>query len=210
MQSGLSPSLEALVAELGKLPGIGRKTALRLGLHLLVQGGRIRELAAALGTAADQCRCCERCGNLSEAELCGICQNPARDSGVVCVVEQVPDLLAIERAGEYRGVYHVLGGALSPLDGVGPERLRVAELERRVRGGQLREVILATSTTVEGDATALYLQRRLEGLGAAGVEPSGAELRLSRLARGMPAGGSLEMFDQLTLTRALDGRERLR
>lgn len=197
--TGLGPSLENLVAELGKLPGIGRKTALRLGLHLLLQGGRVRELAAALEAAAARCRFCERCGHLSEGELCGVCANPARDAGVICVVEQVPDLLAIERGGEYRGVYHVLGGALSPLDGVGPERLRLAQLEERLRAGGVRELILATSTTVEGDATALYLQRRLEGRG----------VTLSRLARGMPAGGSLEMFDQLTLARALEGRERL-
>jgi recombination protein RecR len=188
------------VAELGRLPGIGRKTALRLGLHLLLQGGRVRELAAALVRAADQCRFCVRCGNLSEDESCALCASPARDQGLVCVVEQVPDLLAFERGGEYRGLYHVLGGALSPLDGVGPERLRIAELEQRLRSEGVREVILATSTTVEGDATALYLQRRLEDL----------DIRLSRLARGMPAGGSLEMFDQLTLARALDGRERLK
>jgi len=205
MNSALSPSLEALVAELGRLPGIGRKTALRLGLHLLLQGGRVRELAAALETAADQCRACARCGNLGEEELCAICRSPARDAGLLCVVEQVPDLLAVERAGEYRGVYHVLGGALSPLDGVGPAQLRIAELERRVAQGEVREVILATSTTVEGDATALYLQQRLERAGGA----EGAAPRLSRLARGMPAGGSLEMFDQLTLARALDGRQRL-
>ncbi len=195
----LSPSLEALVAELGKLPGIGRKTALRLGLHLLLQAGRTRELAAALLRAAEHCRFCQKCGNLGEDELCPICRNPARDAGLICVVEQVPDLLAIERVGEYRGVYHVLGGVLSPLDGVGPEQLRLAELERRVGGGPVREVVLATSATVEGDATALYLQRLLQG----------GALRISRLARGLPSGGSLESADQLTLARALDGRERL-
>jgi recombination protein RecR len=195
----LSPSLEILVAELGKLPGIGRKTALRLGLHLLLRGGRTRELAAALLTAAEHCRFCQRCGNLGEEELCAICQNPSRDAQLICVVEQVPDLLAIERMAEFRGVYHVLGGALSPLDGVGPEQLRVADLLQRVSAGGVREIVLATSATVEGDTTALFLQRQL----------SSAGLRISRLARGLPSGGSLESADQLTLARALDGRERL-
>ncbi len=198
--TGLSPSLECLVNELGKLPGIGRKTALRLGLHLLMQGGRLKDLSQALLQAAEQVRFCSRCGHLCEDELCELCRNPARDAGLICVVEQVPDLLAFERGGEYRGLYHVLGGALSPLDGIGPERLRVAELEARVAREAPREVILATSTTVEGDATALYLQRRLGGREG---------LKLSRLARGMPAGGSLEMFDQLTLSRALDHRASL-
>lgn len=195
----LSPRLEALVAELGKLPGIGRKTALRLGLHLLLQQGRTRELATVLVAAAEHCRFCRLCGNLGEEELCSICANPQRDAGLICVVEQVPDLLAIERVGEFRGVFHVLGGVLSPLDGVGPEQIRIAELERRVSTGEVREVVLATGATVEGDATALYLQRRLQG----------ADLRISRLARGLPSGGSLESADQLTLARALDGRERL-
>jgi recombination protein RecR len=195
---GLTPRLESLVAELGKLPGIGRKTALRLGLHLLLKENRARDLAGALVSAADGCRFCVVCGNLSEEERCPVCANPARDNGLLCVVEQVPDLLAIERVGGYRGVYHVLGGLLSPLDGVGPEHLRMAELERRVASGEVREVVLATGATVEGDATALYLQRRLQG-----------KTRLSRLARGLPSGGSLETADALTLSRALDGRESL-
>jgi recombination protein RecR len=165
-----------------------------------MQGGRLKDLSQALLQAAEQVRFCSRCGHLCEDELCELCRNPARDAGLICVVEQVPDLLAFERGGEYRGLYHVLGGALSPLDGIGPERLRVAELEARVAREAPREVILATSTTVEGDATALYLQRRLGGREG---------LKLSRLARGMPAGGSLEMFDQLTLSRALDHRESL-
>lgn len=195
---GLTPRLEALVAELGKLPGIGRKTALRLGLHLLLKDNRALDLAGALLAAAEGCRFCAVCGNLSEEERCPVCANPARDAGLLCVVEQVPDLLAIERLGGFRGVYHVLGGLLSPLDGVGPEQLRLVELERRVAEGGVREVVLALAATVEGDATALYLQRHLQG-----------RTRLSRLARGLPSGGSLETADALTLSRALDGRETL-
>lgn len=202
MQNHLPPSLERLVQELGKWPGIGRKTALRLGMHLLGRGPQeMRELGTILLQVAERSRFCSRCGNVSEEEFCGICLAASRDQGTVCVVEQLGDLMAIERSGEYRGVYHVLGGVLSPLDGVGPEDLRIQQLTDRLREGVIGELILALNPTVEGDATALYLQHRLESMPA---------VKLSRLARGIPMGGSLDFLDQLTLGRALDGRESMR
>lgn len=197
---GLPPSLEALVAAFARLPGVGRKTALRLAMHSL-GGGResALDLSRALAEAIERSRFCERCGHLcEEEELCAICRNPSRDGGLVCVVETLADLLAIERGGDYRGVYHVLGGALSPLDGVGPAQLRIERLERRLAEEPIRELLLATNSTVEGDATALYLQRVLRG-----------RVSLSRLARGVPSGGQLDYVDDLTLSRAIDGREHL-
>ncbi len=195
----LTPAMEALVAEFARLPGIGRKTALRLALHSLGHREEAAALAGALKRLAEECRFCKDCGNLSEEELCAVCSNPRRDAGLICVVESLPDLLAVERSGDYRGLYHILGGALSPLDGIGPRDLRIAELERRVAGGTVRELLLATNGTVEGDATALYLVERLRG----------ADIAISRLARGVPMGGSLDFIDRLTLSRAIDGREKL-
>lgn len=192
--------METLVTEFARLPGIGRKTALRLALFCLQQGGeRALGLARALEQVQANSRFCEDCGNLSEQPLCGICSNPRRDQGLVCVVETLQDLLAVERAGEYRGLYHILGGALSPLDGIGPEQLSIRRLGQRLARGGIRELILATNSTVEGDATVLYLQREFQHL----------PVRLSRLARGVPIGGSLDYIDTLTLARALDGRETL-
>lgn len=202
MHAHLPPSLERLIQELGKWPGIGRKTAQRLGMHLLARGpAELNELAGVLRLVAERTRSCEICGNVSEGERCTICSSPARDGSLVCVVEQLGDLLAVERSGEFRGRYHILGGVLSPLDGVGPEDLRIRQLEERVGAGEVQELILALNPTVEGDATVLYLQQRLQGH---------AGLRLSRLARGIPMGGSLDYLDQLTLGRALSGRESMR
>jgi recombination protein RecR len=197
--AALTQGMESLVAEFAKLPGVGRKTAFRLALHLLTKGkDKALALSLALQVAVDSTRFCDRCGNLCEEELCLICQNPARDAQVICVVEQLQDLLAIERAGEFRGHYHVLGGVLSPLDGVGPDQLRLDSLAKRVSEGT-GEVILATNSTVEGDATALYIQRLLKA----------SSWHLSRLARGLPMGGQLDYVDQLTLARALEGREKV-
>jgi recombination protein RecR len=198
--AALPPSLEALVAAFARLPGIGRKTALRLAMHSLGSGREgAGQLARSLDAALGGCRPCRRCGHLCEGEdLCSVCRNPARDAGLVCVVESLADLLAVERSGEYRGIYHVLGGALSPLDGIGPGELRIAGLERRLEEEPIRELLLATSSTVEGDATALYLQRLFRG-----------RVQLSRLARGVPSGGQLDYVDDLTLARAIDGRETL-
>ncbi len=194
-------AIEELVAELAKLPGIGRKTAQRLTFFLLKQpreeAARLARAVAALG---DRVRACTRCGNLTEADPCAICADPRRDQGTVCVVEEASDVLAIERSGEYRGVYHVLGGRLSPLDGVGPDQLNVAGLVQRVHnGGGVREVILATNPSVEGEATAHYLERivRESGVG------------ISRLARGLPVGSELEYADGETIAQAISARRPL-
>jgi recombination protein RecR len=194
-------AIEELVAEFAKLPGIGRKTAQRLTYFLLKQpreeAARLARAVAALG---ERVRACSRCGNLTEADPCGICADPRRDQGMVCVVEEASDVLAIERAGEYRGVYHVLGGRLSPLDGVGPEQLNIAALVMRVEnGGNVREVILATNPSVEGEATAHYLERLVSGPGVG----------VSRLARGLPVGSELEYADGETIAQAIAARRPL-
>lgn len=188
-------AIEELVGEFAKLPGIGRKTAQRLTYFLLKQpreeSARLARAVAALG---ERVRACTRCGNLTEADPCAICADPRRDGALICVVEEASDVAAIERAGEYRGLYHVLGGRLSPLDGVGPDQLSVAPLTERVRNGSgVREVILATNASVEGEATAHYLERALR--------PHG--VTVSRLARGLPAGSELEYADDETITQAI-------
>lgn len=195
-------AIDDLASELAKLPGIGRKTALRLTYHLLKQAPeQSRRLAHALTTLADRVRPCARCFNLTEDDECAICRDPRRDAALLCAVEEPSDIGAIERAGEYRGRYHVLGGRLSPLDGVGPEDLRIGELVARVREGGIREVILATNPSLEGEATALYLQRQLAGLGG--------EVRVTRIARGLPVGGDLEYADGVTIAQALSARREM-
>jgi len=194
-------AIDDLAAELAKLPGIGRKTALRLTYHLLKQSPeQSRRLAHALETLSERVRPCARCFNLSEEELCSICRDTRRDASVICVVEESSDIGAIERSGEFRGVYHVLGGRLSPLDGVGPEQLTVSALmERAVVGAgsaSVREVILATNPSLEGEATALYLQRQLAAY----------PLTVTRIARGLPVGGDLEYADGVTIAQALAAR----
>jgi recombination protein RecR len=192
----LSPSVDNLVAQLTRLPGIGTRTAQRLAFHLLATG---REEALALSTAIEEVkervRFCRECGNLTEEETCAICRDPRRDRTVVCVVEQPVDVVSLERTHEYRGLYHVLGGALSPLDGVEPSDLRIAELLRRVEAGDVTEVVLATNPTMTGEATAAYLADRLRD-----------RVRVTRLASGLPVGGDLEYADEVTLGRALSGR----
>lgn len=190
-------AIDDLATEFARLPGIGRKTALRLTYHLLKQKPeQSRRLADALATLSDRIHPCERCFNLTEAPLCAICADPRRDQATVCAVEEASDIMAIERAGEFRGTYHVLGGRLSPLDGVGPEDLTVAQLVRRVSDASVREVIVATNPSLEGEATALYVQRQLV---AAGV-------RVTRIARGLPVGGDLEYADGVTIAQALAAR----
>lgn len=190
-------AIDDLSTELARLPGIGKKTALRLTYHLLKQPReRSRRLAQALEVLADRVHPCPRCFNLTEAELCGICADPRRDASVICAVEEASDIGAIERSGEYRGVYHVLGGRLSPLDGVTASDLSVPQLTERVSGGEVREVIVATNPSVEGEATALYLQQLLA--------PSG--VRVTRIARGLPVGGDLEYADGVTIAQALVAR----
>lgn len=190
-------AIDDLAAELAKLPGIGRKTALRLTYHLLKQPPeQSRRLAHALATLTERVRPCTSCFNLTEEELCSICRDPRRDRTVICAVEQSSDIGAIERAGEFRGVYHVLGGRLSPLDGVGPEDLTVDQLVRRASEGDTREVIIATNPSLEGEATALYLQRQLSAL----------PVTVTRIARGLPVGGDLEYADGVTIAQALAAR----
>lgn len=193
-------AIDDLASELAKLPGIGRKTALRLTYHLLRQPAeQSRRLAERLLTLGERVRPCARCFNLTEEELCEICRDPRRDQTVVCAVEEASDIGAIERAGEYRGLYHVLGGRLSPLDGIGPEDLTIGRLVERATGGVVREVILATNPSLEGEATALYVQRQLA--------PAG--VRVSRIARGLPVGGDLEYADGVTIAQAISARREM-
>jgi len=192
-------AIEDLATELSRLPGIGRKTALRLTYHLLRQPvDQSRRLAQALLTLGERVRPCARCFNLTEDDVCSICRDPRRDATTICVVEQASDIGAIERAGEFRGLYHVLGGRLSPLDGVGPADLTIATLVERIGGGPgaVREIILATNPSLEGEATALYVQGQLA--------PHGVSV--TRIARGLPVGGDLEYADGVTIAQALAAR----
>ena len=194
-------AIDELAVELAKLPGIGRKTAMRLTYHLLKQAPeRTRRLADALTTLSEKVRPCARCYNLTEEELCVICRDRRRDASLICAVEEASDIGAIERAGEFRGHYHVLGGRLSPLDGVGPEDLTIPQLVERVSAGSVHEVIIATNPSLEGEATALYLQRQL----------SSYPLTVSRIARGLPVGGDLEYADGVTIAQALSARREMR
>ena len=195
--------IQRLTIELAKLPGIGEKTAQRLAFHILrAKDGYARELSRAIVDVVEKVRLCSVCCSLTEADPCGICGDGKRDDRVLCVVENVPDLLAIERTREFRGRYHVLHGALSPLEGVGPDQLRIQELLRRLGAkgeSPIEEVIVATNPDVEGEATALYLTRL--------IRPSG--IRVTRIAQGVPMGGDLEYADQVTLARALSGRREM-
>ena len=194
-----SPAVERLITELAKLPGIGPRTAQRLTFHILrLRPEEILPLAAAITDVKEKIGFCRRCFNLAEGELCTICADARRDQALVCVVEQPADIVPIERTREYRGLYHVLGGALSPLDGVDPADLHMAELAERVGQG-VDEVIIATNPTMTGEATALYI---------ADLLPAG--VRVSRLASGLPVGGDLEYADELTLGRAFTGRREMR
>ena len=192
-----TPSMTRLIQELAKLPGIGEKTAARLAFYVLrADRGLADGLAAALVALKDQTKLCSTCNGLTESDPCPICGNTERSDESICVVEEPADLIAIERSKGFRGRYHVLQGALSPLDGVGPEDLKIGGLLARLRGDTVREVILATNPTVEGEATALYLARLIKPLG----------VRVTRIAHGIPMGGDVEYADVVTLGRALDGR----
>lgn len=192
--------VQDLIDELGRLPGVGPKSAQRIAFHLLkVSREDAVRLARAIAAAKDKVRWCERCFNISEGELCGICADARRDHTQVCVVEEPRDLVAVEKTGEFKGRYHVLQGAISPIEGVGPEQLRVKELLGRIEGEGIEEIILCTNPNLEGEATALYLGRLLKPLG----------LQVTRLASGLPVGGDLEYADELTLGRAFEGRRAL-
>ena len=193
-------AIDELVTELARLPGIGRKTAQRLAYHLLQQPAeQAARLASALVTVTERVRPCEQCGSLTETQPCAICTDPRRDPAVVCVVEDAAAVGVVERSTDFRGRYHVLGGRLSPLDGIGPESLRMDRLVERVREGGVREVILATNPSMEGEVTATYIQQILAGLG----------VRVTRLARGLPMGGDLEYVDGVTLAHALSARQEI-
>jgi recombination protein RecR len=196
----LPQPVQRLIDEFARLPGIGPKSASRLTFYLLRgHDDQALELATALQELKARTRFCSVCFNITEEDPCLICQDDARDGRLLCVVEEPLDVLAIERARAFNGRYHVLHGAISPVEGIGPEDLKVTELVKRAEAGAFSEIILATNPTLEGESTALYLQRRLTGSGA----------RLTRLARGLPVGGDLEYTDEITLSRALEGRQEL-
>jgi recombination protein RecR len=196
-----SALLEAVITELTRLPGLGRKSAQRIAFHLLrspeTDAKKLAQSILELKARVEDCRIC---GNVTETQPCAICADTRRDSSILCVVEQPMDVLALERTGEFRGAYHVLKGSLSPIDGIGPEQLKLSELIARVKGGNVSEVIVATNPTAQGEATALYIARLLQN--APGV-------RVTRIARGVPMGSDLEFSDQVTLARALSGRKEI-
>jgi recombination protein RecR len=195
--SNLAPPLERVIQELCKLPSIGRKSAQRLAFHLLkASGDEVSALAQALLDLHDQIRFCRDCFNFSDQDLCPICSDPRRDRTLLCIVEEATNLVALERSSVFKGLYHVIGGAISPLKNIGPDQLHLRELMERMQKEEFKEIILATNPNVEGEATAVYLTRLLKPLG----------MRVTRLAQGLPAGGDLEYTDDLTLQRALEGR----
>ena len=189
--------IQDLIDELGRLPGVGPKSAQRIAFHI-IQSDRVdvSRLAEILKTVKERVKFCTTCGNISEEELCRICKDPRRDNSSICVVEESKDVLAIEKTREFKGKYHVLGGAISPIDGIGPENLRIKELMTRLAQTQINEVIIATYPNLEGEATATYLTRLIKPLG----------VKVSRLASGLPVGGDLEYADEITLGRAFEGR----
>ena len=196
----LPESITALIGALGKLPGIGPRSAERIALHLAQADPTVaKQLADAILRAREKIRFCEICGALTEISPCAICADPRRDTSLVCVIEHPVDILSLEKSGTFRGKYHVLGGKISPLDGVEPEDLRIADLEKRLGREPIEEIILAFGTDVEGDATGFYLAKRLARQG----------LKISRIAHGLPAGAGLEFADELTLSRALEGRREM-
>jgi recombination protein RecR len=189
--------VQELIDELGRLPGIGPKSAQRIAFHILqTESFDVTHLAEVLMTVRDKVHFCEICGNVTEQETCNICRDPRRSHATICVVEEAKDVVAIERTREFKGLYHVLGGAISPIDGIGPDDLRIRQLVQRLADGSVTEVIIATDPNLEGEATATYLSRLLMHLG----------LRITRLASGLPVGGDLEYADEVTLGRAFEGR----
>jgi recombination protein RecR len=195
--SNYTPPVQVLIDELGRLPGIGPKSAQRIAFHLLkVPDDDAARLAHAISDAKARVRFCERCFNVSEGSLCPICSDDGRDSSILCVVEESRDIVAVEKTGEFRGRYHVLLGAMSPLEGVGPEQLKIRELVARIEPEGVEEIILCTNPNTEGEVTAMYLARLLKPIG----------LKVTRIASGLPVGGDLEYADELTLGRALEGR----
>ncbi|MGB1488803.1 MAG: recombination mediator RecR [Acidimicrobiales bacterium] len=195
-----TPALQKLIDELGKLPGVGPKSAQRIAFHLIkIPEQEALSLADAIQQAKQKVRFCETCFNMSDEAICEICSDSQRDSSLVCVVEEPRDIVALERTREYKGLYHVLQGAINPIDGIGPEQLKIRELLERLKGNSVVEVILCTNPNIEGEATAMYLAKLIEPLG----------IQVSRIASGLPVGGDLEYADELTLGRALEGRRNI-
>ncbi|MDO5495580.1 MAG: recombination mediator RecR [bacterium] len=200
MTSVYDGALQDLIDELGRLPGVGPKSAQRIAFHVMAAPrDDMERLAGALVAVKQRVNYCETCGNVTESPQCRVCTDPRRDGRVICVVEEPKDIMAIERTREYRGVYHVLGGAINPINGIGPDQLRIRELLGRLGSGEVEEVILATNPNIEGEATASYLARMLGSM----------EVPVSRLASGLPVGGDLEYADEITLGRAFEGRRRV-
>jgi recombination protein RecR len=196
----LPPSITALISALARLPGIGPRSAERIALHLVQsETGAVKQLAGVILEAREKVHLCTTCGALTEISPCEICSSPRRDATLVCVVERPVDILSLEKGGSFHGRYHVLGGKISPLDGVEPEQLRIVDLEKRLTSEPIKEVVIALGTDVEGDATSYYLAKRLARPG----------LKISRIAHGLPAGTGLEFADELTLSRALEGRREM-
>ena len=192
--------IQDLIDQFGRLPGIGPKSAQRIAFHILqADSDEVLELSRTLSEVKRRVRFCERCGNVAEEQLCRICSDPRRDDAALCVVEEPKDVVAIERTREFRGRYHVLGGAISPIDGIGPDKLRIKELLARLADGSVTEMILATDPNLEGEATATYISRLVSDL----------DLTVTRLASGLPVGGDLEYADEVTLGRAFEGRHRV-
>ena len=195
-----TPALQKLIDELGKLPGVGPKSAQRIAFHLIkISEQEALSLADAIQQAKQKVRFCETCFNMSDQAICEICSDSQRDSSLICVVEEPRDIVALERTREYKGLYHVLQGAINPIDGIGPEQLKIRELLERLKGNTVVEVILCTNPNIEGEATAMYLAKLIEPLG----------IQVSRIASGLPVGGDLEYADELTLGRALEGRRNI-
>ncbi|MBX3311632.1 MAG: recombination mediator RecR [Microbacteriaceae bacterium] len=189
--------VQELIDELGRLPGIGPKSAQRIAFHIVqTEGFEVSNLARVLREVKERVKFCRNCGNISEEDLCSICVDPKRDTSKICVVEEAKDVAAIERTRQYRGLYHVLGGAISPIDGIGPDQLRIKQLLERLSDTSIEEVIIATDPNLEGEATAVFLSRTLSAL----------PIRVSRIASGLPVGGDLEYADEVTLGRAFEGR----
>ena len=196
-----SALLETLIAEITRLPGLGRKSAQRIAFHLLrISREEAERLARAIVELKERVQDCRICGNVTETQPCALCDDPRCDASALCVVEQAMDVLAIERTGEFHGRYHVLKGALSPVDGIGPEQLRLSELLERIRAGGVQELIVATNPTAQGEATALYIARLLQ---------PGPPIKVTRIARGVPMGSDLEFSDQITLALAISGRKEI-
>ena len=197
MASVYTPPVQTLIDELGRLPGVGPKSAQRIAFHLLkLPAPDVERLASAIHDAKERVRFCERCFNVAEFILCPICSDDRRDAKILCVVEESRDIVALERTGEFRGRYHVLLGCMNPLEGIGPEQLKIRELVDRLKDEPIEEIVICTNPNTEGEVTAMYLARLLEPLG----------LRVTRLASGLPVGGDLEYADELTLGRAFEGR----